>query len=332
MLPFLAACAVLGLFGLLLMKLFDRAQIIKAEETNKVKKVTEEDWKNVLEYAYLEDCWIRIVLNKGLFSHRNQMYYGCEFLGRRYERVEEATAKKILEWLVADLKIPDILLNMPYSDFELIRSGAYSVHSLANWKKKETSVVLLHCQADKINKDFGSAIQNIRTTMWCDLDSFYDLYRTNFEPEYEKKIEEVNKEIAEENEEARKERDRKEALKKKHDAMCKKVSGPIAKFFTAIFSVIELFFIAMFNGMVFTCELIFIRLIWQIILVKFLWQIVILKGIWFLLRQIGIFIVYIWVVGKNLKHGACPYIQFIDPPKVVSVTSTSQPSKKEEVK
>jgi hypothetical protein len=298
LIPALAICAIIGGLGLLLMKFFDKVQLTQTAETNKVKKVSKDDWKDLLYYIYSENEWLKAIFETGIMSSakREYGYYGETWISTTYRAVYFGMAKKISKKIIEDIKISDALLNIPYSEFEMLKEKTYSVYSLANWKNKHSALGLFLTQVGTMPPDLSQEIYKIKDHISNYMYSFVNLekiFDKKLQEELKEKIDEANKYISEKLDEIKKEEDRRLALKKKHDEMCKKVSSPIANFFTSLF-----------GGIAFVFSLIF---------VKFIWQIIVIKGICFTGRQIKIFLVYMWVVLKHLKHGACPYLQFIDP-------------------
>jgi hypothetical protein len=305
MIPVLLICAAIGGVGLLLMKILDKelnkVQVAKAIEVNKVRKVTDKDWKDLLYYAFSEKYWVQTVMDEGLFSYRRMKYFHNDDYSRnRYLNLMRSTAEKVIKYIINDLKISDVLINMPFSVFERIKDSAYSAHSLINWNKNVTPLQLLNNEAERLNKTNNGIAGAIYDTKNSITNTFYtnerliSLFEKNFKADFDKKVEEIDKELERIIEDAEQERLRKIAAKKRHDEYCKMLSTPIAKFFTSIFMGIK-------------CGILFI-------FVTLFWKYFIIKGVCFTGRQIKIFLVYMWVVLKHLKHGACPYLQFIDPP------------------
>lgn len=301
LIPVIVICAILGGLGLLLMKIFDKGNKEKAIEINKVRKVQIDDWRDLLDFMYSEEKWIDLIRDGAVFPRNTYEYFSYEYFSLKYNPyvdIECSMAKKMISHVVSKTVIPDVLLNMPYSDFEAIKKHVYSSYSLVFNKLKEVSIAHIFLQySEKMNAEIASACSNLCKGIeytFVGRGNMYTILTKEFKKEYDERVEEANKMLSNRLAIFNKENELKEARKKKHEQYCKMLSTPIAKFFMSIV-----------NGIRHTCSLIFIKLIWTII---------IKKGIWFTLRQIGIFFVHLWVVAKHLKHGACPYLQFIDPP------------------
>jgi len=303
MIPVLLICAAIGALGLLLMKLFGNVQEAKAVEVNKVRKVTPEDWKSLLCYIFDNPFWTQNLIDRGCFTYGMSHYYSTanieKYARSRYNAAVTSLIRKIVKQAVDDLTIRKELLDISYTTFESLNTSAYSSYALLNWKNKKTSYQLLIEEAERLNlKNFSGFIYDIQgemsTVLYGGSKKLTELFEKKFKTEFDRTVKEINKEIDEYVEFEEKERIRKAGVKKRHDEWCKMLSTPIARFFTSIFM-----------GIKYTFRFIFVTLLWNIIVIK---------GICFTGRQIKIFLVYMWVVLKHLKHGACPYIQFVDPP------------------
>lgn len=222
------------------------------------------------------------------------------------------------EDMVEGLKIPENLLNIQYSDFEIIKKAAYCADSLFNWKKKENASPFFYMIEKMEKEDMDKVLVSDTLFLRDTLNNFINystetsvMYNQYFKEEYNQLITKTNEEIDEYMKERQKEMERRAARKKRHDQWCKLLSTPIARFFTAIF-----------GGIGFVFSLIF---------VKFLWQIVWKKKICFIARQIKIFAVYMFVVLRELKHGACPYIVFVDPPTPEEIQKAEAEKNKQKI-
>jgi len=300
--PVLLVCAAIGAFGLLLMKLFGNVQEAKVQEVNKVRKVTVDDWRDLLYYVFSDNYWIQALSNERILGYKAMKYYYHEIYSKNYAKnrygvVISSTLKKIIGGIIDEIKIKDKLLNIPYHTFELLKSSVYKTFFI-NWKEDRTPWFLLLSEAQAQNIegliDEICAAKTDFTNLLFSGEKLNELFKKKFKAEFEKNIEEVDKELGQLLEQKEAEDKRRAAAKKRHDEMCKMLSTPIARFFTLIFSGIKYVFLFLF-----------VTLIWKIIFIKI---------ICFTARQIKIFGVYMWVVIKHLKHGACPYLQFIDPP------------------
>lgn len=285
---------VFALTGKLFLWLEDKYCKYSEKEMN-THKTTQSDWiyffasylaSNDVKHTSLYQQDVLWSINHFLFDEKLDEYIdrsNCSYVYNVTFAIEE-----VLECAIKNgvLTFPKELLDIPNATFQHIKQKSFK--RLKDEKGETWEFQHIFHSIHDMAQEFP-ALEKIRVFRDDIRDVFWEKKCAAILPAFkeakEHKIESYERIISCLNEYDKK-RERRVLQSQKREQLCKQISTPIASFWTNTTSVMRLW-------------------IWEKTIRR------LLRGIWFVLRQIGTFLVYMWVVIKHLKHGACPYRVFM---------------------
>ncbi|MDD4389697.1 MAG: hypothetical protein PHW03_02720 [Eubacteriales bacterium] len=288
------AVVVFALTGKLFLWLEDKYCNYSKKQLN-THKTTQSDWiyffasylaSNNAKYVPLFHQDVLWAIDRFLFDNTLEDYINRS----NYNYVHNVTFA-IEEVLVCAIRngvlvFPKELLDIPNATFQHIKHESFK--SLKEQKGEIWVFQLIFDTISELTKEFP-ALEKIRKFRADMMDVFCAKRCAAIQPIFNESTEykaESYKRIIQCLNEYDEKRKQKVLQSQKREQLCKQISTPVASFWTNLTGAMRL-------------------LIWEKMIRR------LLRGIWFVLRQFGTFLVYMWVVIKHLKHGACPYRVFM---------------------
>lgn len=288
------AVVVFALTGKLFLWLEDKYCNYSKKQLN-THKTTQSDWiyffasylaSNNAKYVPLFHQDVLWAIDRFLFDNTLEDYINRS----NYNYVHNVTFA-IEEVLVCAIRngvlvFPKELLDIPNETFQHIKHKSFK--SLKEQKGEIWVFQLIFNTISELTKEFP-ALEKIRKFRADMMDVICAKRCAAIQPIFNESTEykaESYKRIIQCLNEYDEKRKQKVLQSQKREQLCKQISTPVASFWTNLTGAMRL-------------------LIWEKMIRR------LLRGIWFVLRQFGTFLVYMWVVIKHLKHGACPYRVFM---------------------